>query len=229
MGKQSINVLAIDEAGRGPVIGSLFIAGVIIDESKAEKFSSDGVRDSKKMSPEKRDFFFSKIKEEAVKVYCVEVTASEIDYKRKKISLNELEAEKMARVIEQALEEGIRFDKLILDVPDPTGKQFVDRIKRYVDLPEGLEIIAEHGADDTYPACSVASVIAKVNRDRSVRRIEEEFGLDLNSGYPHESKVIDYMKRVIREKGEYPDFVRESWATAERIRGEVVQRKIGDY
>lgn len=229
MSEKERKVLAIDEAGRGPVIGSMFIAGVVIDESKAEKLSLDGVRDSKKMSPKKRQLFYSRIKEEADETYVVEVTASEIDFRRKRISLNELEGEKMAKVIEQAVEDEADFEVLILDVPDPTGEQYLNRIRKYVEIPEGIEIIAEHGADDNYPACSAASVIAKVNRDRSVEEIEEKFGIELRSGYPHESTVINYMRKVIKEEGEYPDFVRESWATADRIRKEKSQSKLKDY
>ena len=42
-----VNILGVDEAGRGPVIGSLFIAGVLVDEKDLNKLKNLGVKDSK--------------------------------------------------------------------------------------------------------------------------------------------------------------------------------------
>ncbi len=222
-------LLGIDEAGRGPVIGSMFLAGVVMDEDKAKEMRRKGARDSKKMSKGKRRQLYSTINEEAEAVYCTEVTAPEIDYKRQRISLNELEAEKIAGIIEQAIEDGESFDVLVVDVPDPDGERFMNRIRKYVDLPDDIEIKAEHGADETYPVCSTASIIAKVNRDKSVEEIEKEYGIELRSGYSHEDKVIDYLKDILKEEGEFPDFVRTSWETAKRVRRESEQSKLKDY
>lgn len=207
----------------------MFLAGVLMDEDKVKELREKGARDSKKISKGKRDELYSVIKEDAEEVYCTEVKASEIDYKRQRMSLNELEAEKIAGIIEKALEEKKGFNTLILDVPDPDGDQFMDRIKKYVDLPEDIEVKAEHGADDTYPICSAASIIAKVNRDRSVERIEKEHDITVRSGYPHESEVTKYLEEVLEEEGEFPSFVRTSWETAKRARREKEQSKLQDY
>lgn len=207
----------------------MFLAGVLMDEDKAAKLRRRGARDSKVMSKKKRNQLFPVVQEEAEAVYCTEVTAPEIDYKRQRISLNELEAEKVGGIIKEVIEDGKKFDVLVVDVPDPNGKQFMNRIKKYVDLPEDIEIKAEHGADEKYPVCSAASIVAKVNRDRSIRDIEEEYGLELRSGYSHEEKVIDYLKKILEEEGEFPDFVRTSWETAKRVKGKVQQSKLGEY
>ncbi|GAI43585.1 unnamed protein product, partial [marine sediment metagenome] len=55
-------VLGVDEAGRGPVIGPLVISGVLIKESKVSKLRKIGVKDSKKLTPKKRENLFRKIK-----------------------------------------------------------------------------------------------------------------------------------------------------------------------
>ena len=54
-------LLGIDEAGKGPVIGPLIIAGVIISEENSGKLRELGVKDSKELSPRKREELFSKI------------------------------------------------------------------------------------------------------------------------------------------------------------------------
>ncbi|KUK00235.1 MAG: Ribonuclease HII, partial [Thermococcales archaeon 44_46] len=48
----------IDEAGRGPVIGPLVIAAVVVDESRIGELESLGVKDSKKLTPKKREELF---------------------------------------------------------------------------------------------------------------------------------------------------------------------------
>ncbi|GAA7104570.1 hypothetical protein VN0435_10370 [Helicobacter pylori] len=54
--------LGIDEAGRGCLAGSLFVAGVVCDDKTASEFLSMGLKDSKKLSPKKRFFLEYKIK-----------------------------------------------------------------------------------------------------------------------------------------------------------------------
>ena len=48
-------ILGADEAGKGPVIGSMFIAGLVIEEEKLFDLAAYGVKDSKKLSPAKRE------------------------------------------------------------------------------------------------------------------------------------------------------------------------------
>ncbi|MFW5902297.1 MAG: ribonuclease HII, partial [archaeon] len=119
--------------------------------------------------------------------------------------------------------------KIILDLPDPDSDKFINRIKRYVEIPEDIEVIAEHGADDKYPVCSAASIIAKVDRDNHVADLSEEYGLEIRTGYPHEKSVNDFLEKIVDEGKEYPDFVRTSWRTAERVKENKEQSKIGDY
>ena len=57
--------LGIDDAGRGPVIGPMVLAGCLIDEKTATKFKKWGVRDSKQLTSKRREFLAEKIKEEA--------------------------------------------------------------------------------------------------------------------------------------------------------------------
>jgi len=57
-----MKVLGIDEAGRGPVIGDLVISGFLIDEKDEPKLKELGVKDSKLILPNRREFLFEKVK-----------------------------------------------------------------------------------------------------------------------------------------------------------------------
>jgi len=221
--------LGIDEAGRGPVIGALFISGVVIDSNGAQELFEQGARDSKKLSKEKREELYPVIEDKSDWICSLEVKASEIDFERQRISLNELEAQKMAKIISKALEQDFELDRIVMDLPDPNAEKFLSRLRKYVDIPEEVEVKAEHGADDNYAVCSAASIIAKVNRDNQVSRLSKENKIDLKTGYPHEKKVQEYLRDVMKEEGEYPDFVRTSWETAERAKNDKEQSKIDDY
>ena len=55
-------VCGIDEAGRGPVVGPLVMAGILVEEKDLPKLDKMGVKDSKLLTPKKREFLFEKIK-----------------------------------------------------------------------------------------------------------------------------------------------------------------------
>jgi len=214
-------ILGIDEAGRGPVIGPMVIGGVLLDEKDGPRLRKLGVKDSKMLTPEKRQKLEKKIMEMAVEVHFIAISASEIDEKRKRISLNELEAMKMAELIENFKN---KPDKIIIDLPDPDGNKFIRRIKKYIDLD--IETIAEHKADVNYVEVSAASIIAKVERDRQIAELEKKYGIKLRTGYPHDPFTIEFLEKL---EGETPDFVRKSWETFKRIVDKKLQKKLSDW
>jgi ribonuclease HII len=214
-------ILGIDEAGRGPVIGPMIIGGVLLDEKDAPKLKKMGAKDSKMLTPEKRERLEIKIKKMAVEVHFIAIPASEIDEKRKRISLNELEAMKMAELIEKFEN---KPDKIIIDLPDPDGDKFINRIKKYIELK--TLTIAEHKADVNHIEVSAASIIAKVERDRQIAELEKKHGIKLRTGYSHDPFTIEFLEKL---DGEYPDFVRKSWATAKRIIEKKTQKKLSDW
>ncbi len=214
-------VLGIDEAGRGPVIGPMVIAGVLIDDSKGPALRKMGAKDSKMLTPEKREKLEPKIRKLAVEVHFIKIEAPEIDEKRKHMSLNELEALKMAELIE-AFDN--RPEKIILDLPDPDGDKFINRIKKYIALD--IKTIAEHKADVNYVEVSAASIIAKVERDRAIASIEKKHGIKLRTGYSHDPFTIDFLEKL---EGETPDFVRKSWDTFKKVLDRKGQKKLLEW
>ncbi|MEM3674937.1 MAG: hypothetical protein QXG08_05635, partial [Candidatus Methanomethyliaceae archaeon] len=92
-------VAGIDEAGRGPVIGPMVIAGVLIEDERVHVLYDLGVRDSKRLTLQRREKLYPEILKE-VKSYHVEVVdAKVIDLERGRKNLNVIELEGMAKII----------------------------------------------------------------------------------------------------------------------------------
>jgi ribonuclease HII len=199
--------VGIDEAGKGPVIGSMFVAGVLNFEG-LEKL---GVKDSKRLSPAKREHLAKRI-EDATEVYVVEMTASEIDERRKRCTMNEIMVERFSDVIKH-----FHPDRAIVDAADVKPERFATNLRANYEKAGGgeIEIISEFKADDRYPLVSAASIVAKVHRDRSIRALEANIGAEIGSGYPADPKTIQFLKEVLkgREFDDIPSYVRKSWKT----------------
>ena len=212
-------IAGIDEAGRGPVIGPMVLGCVVID-SEDKRLEGIGVKDSKKLSPKKREALYDSIKGIAKESACAHVSASEIDELRKRMSLNELEALKVGELLDGL---GCKPDVLYVDAPDRIEKRFSERIKGY-----GVKarIVSRHGADSTYPVCSAASILAKVERDREIKALAAVHG-EIGSGYPCDPVTIKFLRSCLEKEG-YPEIVRHSWDTASRLLGEKRQRRLDD-
>jgi len=217
-------VIGIDEAGRGPVIGSLFIGGFMVDESRLDEVEDLGVKDSKKLSDEKRESLAEKLREMG-EPFLKEITASEIDDLREVMSLNEIEIQGFTDVIERS-----DADKIIVDLPEPDGDRFINKMKR--ELPSRFserDFVAEHGADESFPIVSAASIIAKSARENHVDELKRKYGYDFKSGYPHDKPTISFLEDYLNEKGELPEETRLSWSTAERIVKENSQKDLESF
>lgn len=202
-------IAGVDDAGRGPVIGPLVIAGILIRDDQIPSLRSLGVKDSKLLTPAQRQKLDKEIKEIAVKYAYVDLSPAEIDkvvMARVKLRrLNLLEAQAMARVISE-----LKPDLAYVDASDILEERFGKQIKEL--LPFNVTIISEHNADVKYPVVSAASILAKVRRDQFIAKLKETYG-DFGSGYPHDEKTIQFLSDRIHRYGSFPDFVRKSWKT----------------
>jgi ribonuclease HII len=217
-------ILGIDEAGRGPVIGSMFIGGFMVDEEDLEKVEELGVKDSKKLSDKKREDLRLKLEQHG-EAFLKEFTADDIDDLREVMSLNEIELKGFADLIDEA-----RPDKVFMDLPEPDGNRFIGKVKDLLDIDgEKIDFVAEHGADDEYPVVSAASIVAKSARESHVEELQRKYGYDFKSGYPHDAPTINFLEKFLDEKGRLPQETRLSWSTAERILKENQQESLGEY
>lgn len=201
----------------------MIIAGVLIRAEDGEKLRKRGVRDSKVLSPARRETLAKKIKKLALEARVVEVSAEDIDAYRKRMSLNELEALKIAELFDSFKHKPA---VLIVDAPDPTASRFLRRVKKYARV--SCKTIFEHKADVKYPAVSAASIIAKVARDARVREIEKENGIVVGTGYPHDPLTVKFLEECAAQ-GKCPDFVRKSWLTTQNLFEAKKQRRISDW
>jgi len=209
-------VAGVDDAGRGSVIGPLVIAGVVLDELDLPKLVKLNVKDSKLLSPHRREVLAPEIKC-TVRNYAVErLFPRDIDKVvtngRKLRKLNWLEAKTMAKVIEN-----LKPHKAYVDASDVLEERFKRDILEC--LPFRIPIVSEHKADRNYPVVSAASIIAKVERDKEIAQLAEVYG-DFGSGYPSDSVTMDFLKHCLDGKDEYPEFVRRSWEPAKKTKSE---------
>jgi len=217
-------IAGIDEAGKGPVLGPMCVAGLLLDENKLEKIARLGVKDSKKLSPKKREDLSVDIKKIADMIFILEVSPGQIDELRKVITMNEIMVACYVKVLEE-----LKPESAFVDAADVIAERFGDNIM--MKYSGDLKITSEHNADEKYPIVSAASILAKVRRDELVRNIEEENGIEIGSGYPSDRKTIDFLDTWVKEHGSLPDFARSSWETSKNIieRSRNNQRTISDY
>ncbi|BCX74356.1 MULTISPECIES: ribonuclease HII [Acinetobacter] len=156
-------VAGVDEAGRGPLVGSVVAAAVILDPNNP----IEGLNDSKKLTEKKREKLFIEIKEKALAWAIAEATHQEID------ELNILQASLLA------MRRAVEALKL---VPEHV---LVDGNK----VPKGLNMSCDAvvGGDALHAEISAASILAKVTRDHEMVDLDKQypqFGFAKHKGYP---------------------------------------------
>ena len=204
-----MDILGIDEAGRGSVLGPLVIAGVLIPEKMEKVLERMGVKDSKKLAPHRRTILSRKLKK-MFDYEIVVISAREIDEMRADgINLNEIEKNAMESILLK-----MKPEKAIVDAVDVKAERFQNNLCD----DTGLNVIAEHKADDKYIEVSAASIIAKAERDDQIAQINKEFikSGGIGSGYPSDPKTKDFLTNYTYD--EMPDFVRRSWATVAKMK-----------
>jgi ribonuclease HII len=162
-------VCGVDEAGRGPLVGAVVAGAVVLDPNHPIQ----GLKDSKKLTPAKREFLYEQIMEKAKAWGVGEASPAEID------EINILQATMLA--MRRAVED------LTTRLGGWPHKALIDG-NRCPDLPITAEAIIKGDAKE--PAISAASILAKVTRDRQMLLLHErhpEYGFAQHMGYPTEA------------------------------------------
>ncbi len=198
-------ICGVDEAGRGPILGPLVICALAVEtDAKLVKL---GVKDSKKLTPKKREELEPKIRKVA-QIELREVPAAEID--GRDCSLNKLEARMFAELIDR-----LSPEVAYLDAADVDEQNFARMVKSSLRCKP--RIISEHKADDTYPVVSAASIVAKVKRDARMAEIEQEIGQPIGSGYVHDEVTMNFVKNWVTDHHCCPPHTRMSWQPAKNL------------
>lgn len=169
---EEVLICGVDEAGRGPLVGSVVAAAVILDPNNP----ISGLKDSKKLSAKHREILFERIINSAKAWAIAESSCEEID------SINILQATllAMSRAVNALSIEGGRLpDKAIIDG------------NRCPELMIPAEAIIKGDAKE--PAISAASILAKVTRDRQMERLHDlypQYGFNVHMGYPTAKHLI---------------------------------------
>jgi len=200
-------VCGIDDAGRGSMLGPLVIAGIILERSKIKSLTSMGVKDSKKLTPTTREKLYKKIINFVDNYYAVKISPYAIDRSVRNHKLNSLEAVNMAKVISK-LKPQISY----VDSCDVNPKRFG---KQIADLSGIGKVRSYHHADSRFVVVSAASIIAKVTRDREIRKLQKIY--DIGSGYPSDKKTVSFVKNSILNKKNIPKFIRTSWKPVQKL------------
>lgn len=217
-------VAGVDEAGRGCVIGPMVVAGIVVKVENLPLLIKLGVKDSKLLTPRKREALYPEILRLTEKYQIAKVFPYQIDKvvesARKLHKLNRLEAQTMAQVIE-----ALKPDEVYVDAADTVEYRFRNHIQECLKIK--TKIVSKHKADRIFPIVSAASIIAKVERDREIANLRVEHG-DFGSGYLTDQKTMSFLKRLLEKDGEYPSFVRKSWKPAKRAKNErnTLQKKL---
>ena len=199
----------IDEAGRGPVIGPLVIAAVVIDEKNLSKLEALGVRDSKKLTPRRREKLFNEIIELLDDYAIIELSPEQID--EREGTMNEFEIKNFIKALNSLR---VKPDVLYIDAADVKEKRFGEIIGK--GLSFSPKIIPEHKADAKYLPVSAASILAKVTRDKAIEKLKKQYG-EIGSGYPSDPRTRKFLEEYYKEHGEFPPIVRKSWKTLRKI------------
>ena len=155
-------VAGVDEVGRGPLVGNVVAAAVILDPERP----IDGLADSKKLSEKRREALFVEIQEKALSWSVACATPAEID------ELNILHASMLA------------MQRAVMGLEVKPEYVKVDG-NRCPELPYPCEAVVK--GDSKVAEISAASILAKVVRDREMHALHQQFpdyGFDRHKGYP---------------------------------------------
>ena len=165
--KDGVNLIAgVDEVGRGPLYGPVVTAAVILPKN----YFLEGLTDSKKLTPRKRDMFYDIIMKDAISVSIGIRSAKRID----EVNIYEATKEAMYEAISNL---SVKPEHVLIDA-----------MKLDLDIPSTIIIKGDAKSE----SIAAASVIAKVYRDRMMDeegKIHPEYGFERHKGYPTKTHV----------------------------------------
>ncbi|MFH0808815.1 MAG: ribonuclease HII [archaeon] len=207
-----MKLLGIDDAGRGPVLGPMILAGVIIDSDKEHEVKALNAKDSKLLSPLQRKTIAEALRPK-FKHFIVTSSPKQIDDSS---NLNYLEAIKTAQIINHLTENLTEKTTAIVDCPSVNIESWSRDVQKLLENPEKIILQCEHKADANHPIVGAASILAKESREEEMKKLRQEFKIDFGSGYPADPKTIKFIKENFDNK-KYSSIIRFSWNTVKKL------------
>jgi len=210
-----------DEAGKGPVLGSMFAAAVRADPDALPA----GIDDSKNLAPARRNDLAERLRAaDSVTVGVAEIPPERID--DPETDMNTLTVAAQAEALAAVARNG---DAGTVDAGDTDAVRFGRRVADRVDAD--VSITAEHGADGTDPLVGAASILAKVARDAHVEALADRFDGygGVGSGYPSDPTTREFLREYVADHGDLPPYARRSWATSRDVLAAAEQAALGEF
>jgi ribonuclease HII len=168
-------VVGLDEAGRGPLAGPVVAAAIsIIANCKLEILKFKDLKDSKKLTPKKREDFYKIITKNPQIEWGIGIVSEKVIDKINIKNAAELAMEKALKNLERKMKK--KADFLIIDGNHINSKNLKSR---------SYKLIVK--ADEKVFSCALASILAKVTRDKIMKRYSKkypEYGFEIHKGYP---------------------------------------------
>ena len=198
-------ICGIDEARRGPVIGSMVLCGALIEGKNMKQLEALKPKDSKLLTKVQREELYDKIIKVLKHYKVIIIQPEEIDRAvqgQDGLNLNKLEAKKTAEILNK-----FQPNKSIVDCPSINIKSYKEYLTNLLKNKK-INLILEHKAE-RYQLVAAASIIAKVTGDREIEKLKKQIGKDFGSGYMSDPKTAKFLKDNFEK---YPDIFRKSWA-----------------
>lgn len=179
-------VIGIDEAGRGPLAGPLAVCGMCLLEDTS-LFADKEIRDSKKLSEKRREEIFLQIQTEA--------KLGKLKYAVSFVSPYTIDTIGMSRSLSLAVEEVLK--KLNID---RTDRILLDGSLKAPETYLNQDTIIK--GDESEPPIALASIVAKVTRDKKMKELSVEFpeyGFEKHKGYGTKDHI-----EALRQHGTSP-------------------------
>jgi ribonuclease HII len=193
-----------DEAGKGPVLGSMFAAAVRAPGAALP----DGLRDSKELTHQRRETLADRLRaSDRIEIGLAEIPPGRIDDPG--TDMNTLTVDAQADALGTVARDG---DPVYVDAGDVDADRFGRRVGDQ--LAAEVDLSAEHGADARHQIVAAASIVAKIARDAHVADLAAEYGA-VGSGYPGDPTTRSFLDSYVSEHGRLPDCARASWKTSE--------------
>lgn len=196
----------------------MVVAGIGV--SSEERLADLGVKDSKLLSPRERERLYVQIRKRC-KIATVTINAQEIDAIRNEMTMNACVARAHAQVISK-----LSPTRAYVDACDVNCLRYAEMVKGHLSF--SCEIVSEHHADEKFMVVSAASIVAKVVRDREIKKLAKKYG-EIGSGYPSDPVTIRWLSGYIGEHPLPPPIARWSWKTVSAILAKKTQRSLLDF
>ncbi len=187
----------IDEAGRGCLCGSLFISGVVGRDSIISSF---GAKDSKQLSPKKREEIYQRLHNASnqgeIGIFLAQIDAKEIDTNGLSWAMRygiESLVTQMGEFAYKVLQDKQKILQIIIDGNSTFNAQIPQHL-----IKQGVSMKTLIKADSLIEVVSCASIVAKVHKDRQMRELDKlypQYALAKNKGYgtlEHRKSILKY-------------------------------------